>query len=166
MKAFYMMDLQIPPPVGGSLKPRQEILSVGVGGKKCRSSLKVLQLSHKEPSLGKLSDIKGISKINHRPMIRKRPYHLLAHSKPLPTEHALWHLYNALGTFKRCMMAIFHDMIKKTGSLFMDDFRFLEKFFLYLPNHLKKMLKRCEDTKFSLKTGRRKSISWLRKALF
>nr|GEU30598.1 reverse transcriptase domain-containing protein [Tanacetum cinerariifolium] len=31
-------------------------------------------------------------------------------------------LCNALGTFQRCMMAIFHDMIKKTIEVFMDDF--------------------------------------------
>nr|GEX78631.1 reverse transcriptase domain-containing protein [Tanacetum cinerariifolium] len=31
-------------------------------------------------------------------------------------------LYNALGTFQRCMMAIFYDMIKKTMEVFMDDF--------------------------------------------
>nr|GEU45204.1 reverse transcriptase domain-containing protein [Tanacetum cinerariifolium] len=34
-------------------------------------------------------------------------------------------LCNALRTFQRCMMAIFHDMIKKTMEVFMDDF--LEK---------------------------------------
>nr|GEY60873.1 reverse transcriptase domain-containing protein [Tanacetum cinerariifolium] len=31
-------------------------------------------------------------------------------------------LCNAPGTFQRCMMAIFHDMIEKTMELFMDDF--------------------------------------------
>ncbi|GKF33568.1 reverse transcriptase domain-containing protein, partial [Tanacetum coccineum] len=31
-------------------------------------------------------------------------------------------LCNALGTFQRCMMAIFHDMIEKTMEVFMDDF--------------------------------------------
>nr|GEV68994.1 reverse transcriptase domain-containing protein [Tanacetum cinerariifolium] len=31
-------------------------------------------------------------------------------------------LYNAPGTFQRCMMAIFHDMIEKTMKVFMDDF--------------------------------------------
>nr|GEV01199.1 reverse transcriptase domain-containing protein [Tanacetum cinerariifolium] len=34
-------------------------------------------------------------------------------------------LCNAPGTFQRCMMAIFHDMIEKTMEVFMDDF--LEK---------------------------------------
>nr|GEV04570.1 reverse transcriptase domain-containing protein [Tanacetum cinerariifolium] len=31
-------------------------------------------------------------------------------------------LCNALGTFQRCMMSIFHDMIEKTVEVFMDDF--------------------------------------------
>ncbi|GJT61153.1 reverse transcriptase domain-containing protein [Tanacetum coccineum] len=31
-------------------------------------------------------------------------------------------LCNALGTFQRCMMAIFHDMIEKTMEVFMNDF--------------------------------------------
>ncbi|GJU30920.1 reverse transcriptase domain-containing protein [Tanacetum coccineum] len=35
-------------------------------------------------------------------------------------------LCNAPGTFQRCMMAIFHDMIEKTMEVFMDDFSFLE----------------------------------------
>ncbi|GKD06269.1 reverse transcriptase domain-containing protein [Tanacetum coccineum] len=34
-------------------------------------------------------------------------------------------LCNAPGTFQRCMMAIFHDMIEKTMEVFMDDFWFL-----------------------------------------
>ncbi|GJV82730.1 reverse transcriptase domain-containing protein [Tanacetum coccineum] len=34
-------------------------------------------------------------------------------------------LCNAPGTFQRCMMAIFHDMIEKTMEVFMDDFSFL-----------------------------------------
>nr|GEY26754.1 reverse transcriptase domain-containing protein [Tanacetum cinerariifolium] len=31
-------------------------------------------------------------------------------------------LWNAPGTFQRCMMALFHDMIEKTMEVFMDDF--------------------------------------------
>ncbi|GJY65897.1 reverse transcriptase domain-containing protein [Tanacetum coccineum] len=34
-------------------------------------------------------------------------------------------LCNALGTFQRCMVAIFHDMIEKTMEVFMDDSRSL-----------------------------------------
>nr|GEY63675.1 reverse transcriptase domain-containing protein [Tanacetum cinerariifolium] len=39
--------------------------------------------------------------------------------------HMPFGLCNASGTFQRCMMAIFHDMIEKTMEVFMDDF--LEK---------------------------------------
>nr|GEZ74735.1 hypothetical protein [Tanacetum cinerariifolium] len=31
-------------------------------------------------------------------------------------------LFNAQGTFQRCMLAIFHDMVEKTMEVFMDDF--------------------------------------------
>ncbi|GJX35641.1 reverse transcriptase domain-containing protein [Tanacetum coccineum] len=54
-------------------------------------------------------------------------------------------LCNAPGTFQRCMMAIFHDMIEKTMEVFMDDFSGLWGLFLHVPTHLEKMLKRCED---------------------
>ncbi|GJW26076.1 reverse transcriptase domain-containing protein [Tanacetum coccineum] len=59
-------------------------------------------------------------------------------------------LCNAPGTFQRCMMAIFHDMIEKTMEVFMDDFLvFGNSFSTYLSN-LEKMLKRCEDTNLAL----------------
>ncbi|GJX65657.1 reverse transcriptase domain-containing protein [Tanacetum coccineum] len=47
------------------------------------------------------------------------PYGTFAY-RPMP-----FVLCNAPGTFQRCMMAIFHDMIEKTMKVFMDDF--LEK---------------------------------------
>nr|GEX65676.1 reverse transcriptase domain-containing protein [Tanacetum cinerariifolium] len=59
-------------------------------------------------------------------------------------------LCNAPGTFQRCMMAIFYDMIEQTMELFMDDFSvFGDSFSTYLTN-LEKMRKRCEDTKLAL----------------
>nr|GEV62690.1 reverse transcriptase domain-containing protein [Tanacetum cinerariifolium] len=59
-------------------------------------------------------------------------------------------LCNAPGTFQRCMMAIFHDMIEKTIEVFMDDFLvFINSFSTCLTN-LEKMLKRYEDTKLAL----------------
>nr|GEX93245.1 reverse transcriptase domain-containing protein [Tanacetum cinerariifolium] len=48
-------------------------------------------------------------------------------------------LCNVPGTFQRCIMAIFHDMIEQTMEVFMDDFLVFEK-----------MLQRCEDTKLAL----------------
>ncbi|GJR17793.1 reverse transcriptase domain-containing protein [Tanacetum coccineum] len=59
-------------------------------------------------------------------------------------------LCNAPGTFQRCMMAIFHDMIEKTMEVFMDDFSVFGDSFFTCLSHLEKMLKRCEDTNLSL----------------
>nr|GEY96714.1 reverse transcriptase domain-containing protein [Tanacetum cinerariifolium] len=59
-------------------------------------------------------------------------------------------LCNALGTFQRCMMAIFHDIIKKTMEVFMDDFSVFENSFQGCLSHLDRMLKRCEDTNLCL----------------
>ncbi|GJZ05049.1 reverse transcriptase domain-containing protein [Tanacetum coccineum] len=59
-------------------------------------------------------------------------------------------LCNAPGTFPRCMMAIFHDMIEKTMEVFMDDFSVFGDSFSTCLSHLEKMLKRCEDTNLSL----------------
>ncbi|GJT85029.1 reverse transcriptase domain-containing protein [Tanacetum coccineum] len=59
-------------------------------------------------------------------------------------------LCNAPGTFQRCMMAIFHDMIEKTMEVFMDDFLVFGDSFATCLSNLDKMLKRCEDTNLVL----------------
>ncbi|GJW12654.1 reverse transcriptase domain-containing protein [Tanacetum coccineum] len=59
-------------------------------------------------------------------------------------------LCNAPGTFQRCMMAIFHDMIEKMMEVFMDDFSVFGDSFSTCLSHLDKMLKRCEDTNLVL----------------
>ncbi|GKC30491.1 reverse transcriptase domain-containing protein [Tanacetum coccineum] len=59
-------------------------------------------------------------------------------------------LCNAPGTFQRCMMAIFHDMIEKTMEVFMDDFSVFGNSFGNCLSRLDKMLKRCEDTNLCL----------------
>nr|GEZ21329.1 DNA-directed DNA polymerase [Tanacetum cinerariifolium] len=43
------------------------------------------------------------------------------------------------GTFQRCMMAIFYDMIKKTMEVFMDEFLVFENSFQTCLSHLEKM---------------------------
>ncbi|GJU36317.1 reverse transcriptase domain-containing protein [Tanacetum coccineum] len=58
-------------------------------------------------------------------------------------------LCNAPGTFQRCMMAIFHDMIEKTMEVFMDDFSVFGDSFSTCLSHLEKILKRCKDTNLS-----------------
>ncbi|GJW95194.1 reverse transcriptase domain-containing protein [Tanacetum coccineum] len=59
-------------------------------------------------------------------------------------------LCNAPGTFQRCMMAIFHDMIKKTMEVFMDDFSVFGNSFRNCLSRVDKMLQRCEDTNLCL----------------
>nr|GFB28987.1 reverse transcriptase domain-containing protein [Tanacetum cinerariifolium]GFB29001.1 reverse transcriptase domain-containing protein [Tanacetum cinerariifolium] len=62
------------------------------------------------------------------------PYGTFAY-RPMP-----FSLCNAPGTFQRCMMSIFHDMIEKTMEVFMDDFSvFGDSFSSYL-SYLDKML--------------------------
>nr|GFA72760.1 reverse transcriptase domain-containing protein [Tanacetum cinerariifolium] len=59
-------------------------------------------------------------------------------------------LYNESGTFQRCMLAIFHDMVEKTMEVFMDDFSVFGNSFENWLSCLDKMLQRCEDTNLSL----------------
>nr|GEV50534.1 reverse transcriptase domain-containing protein [Tanacetum cinerariifolium] len=59
-------------------------------------------------------------------------------------------LCNAPGTFQRCMLAIFHDMVKKTMKVFMDDFPVFGNSFENCLSRLDKMLQRCDDTSLSL----------------
>nr|GEW05969.1 hypothetical protein [Tanacetum cinerariifolium] len=53
-------------------------------------------------------------------------------------------LCNALGTFQRCMLAIFHDMVEKTMEVFMDDFSVFENSFEKCLSRLDKMLQRAK----------------------
>ncbi|GJU64707.1 reverse transcriptase domain-containing protein [Tanacetum coccineum] len=59
-------------------------------------------------------------------------------------------LCNAPGTFQRCMMAIFHDMIEKMMEVFMDDFSVFGNSFRNCLSRVDKMLQRCEDTNLCL----------------
>nr|GEV44693.1 reverse transcriptase domain-containing protein [Tanacetum cinerariifolium] len=56
----------------------------------------------------------------------------------------------AYGTFQRCMMEIFHDMIEKTMKVFMDDFLVFGDSFSSCLSHLDTMLQRCKDTNLVL----------------
>nr|GEX89575.1 hypothetical protein [Tanacetum cinerariifolium] len=90
--------------------------------------IKVLK-SRKQAIAWKLTDIKGIDPefCSHKILLEEDyapkekttftcPYGTFAY-KRMP-----FGLCNALGTFQRCMMAIFHNMIKQTMEVFMDDF--------------------------------------------
>nr|GEU83379.1 reverse transcriptase domain-containing protein [Tanacetum cinerariifolium] len=59
-------------------------------------------------------------------------------------------LCNAPGTFQRCMLDIFHDMVEKTMEVFMDNFSVFGNSFENCLSRLDKMLQRCEDTNLSL----------------
>ncbi|GJY55613.1 reverse transcriptase domain-containing protein [Tanacetum coccineum] len=59
-------------------------------------------------------------------------------------------LRNAPGTFQRCVMAIFHDMIEKTMEVFIDYFSVFGNSFGNSLSHVDKMLKRCKDTNLCL----------------
>nr|GEW88262.1 ATP-dependent helicase BRM-like [Tanacetum cinerariifolium] len=59
-------------------------------------------------------------------------------------------LCNAPGTFQRCMLAIFHDMVEKKMEVFMDDFSVFGNSFENCLSLLEKMLQRCKDTKLCL----------------
>nr|GEX52255.1 DNA-directed DNA polymerase [Tanacetum cinerariifolium] len=54
------------------------------------------------------------------------------------------------GTFQRCMMSIFHDMIEKTMEVFMEDFSVFGDSCSSCLTNLDKMLNRCEETNLVL----------------
>nr|GEX19562.1 DNA-directed DNA polymerase [Tanacetum cinerariifolium] len=58
-------------------------------------------------------------------------------------------LCNAPGTFQRCMLAIFHDMVEKTMEVFMDDFLIFGNSFKNCLSRLDKMLQRRFIKNFS-----------------
>ena len=59
-------------------------------------------------------------------------------------------LCNALGTFQRCMIAIFSEMVEKTIEVFMDDFSVLGNSFDNCLENLRSALIRCEETNLVL----------------
>nr|GEU46269.1 hypothetical protein [Tanacetum cinerariifolium] len=127
--------------------------------------LKVLK-SHKRAIAWKITDIKGIDprfctykilmKGDNKPavqsqrrvnlkiheVIKKEVIKLLDARMICPISHSPmpFGLYNAPGTFQRCMMAIFYDMIKKTIEVFMDDFLVFGDSFSSCLSHLDTML--------------------------
>nr|GEW86602.1 DNA-directed DNA polymerase [Tanacetum cinerariifolium] len=78
-----------------------------------KTALITVLKSHKRAITWKISDIKGYFQIPIVPKDQENttftsPYEMFAY------RHMHFGLCNASGTFQRCMMAIFHDMIKKT----------------------------------------------------
>nr|GEZ17874.1 hypothetical protein [Tanacetum cinerariifolium] len=99
-----------------------------------KTALITVLKSHKRAIAWKLSDIKDQEKTTFT-----CPYGTFAYRR-MP-----FGLCNAPGTFQRCMMAIFHDMIEKTMEVFMDDFSVFGNSFQTCLSHLEKMLKRGDN---------------------
>ncbi|CAN6447629.1 unnamed protein product [Victoria cruziana] len=59
-------------------------------------------------------------------------------------------LCNAPGTFQRCMLSIFSDMLDDTVEVFMDDFSIYGSSFYYCLRKLERVLSRCEETNLIL----------------
>ena len=59
-------------------------------------------------------------------------------------------LCNAPGTFQRCMMVIFSDMVERTIEVFMDDFSVVGLSFDDCLENLRAVLRRCEETNLVL----------------
>ncbi|GKC11787.1 putative nucleotidyltransferase, ribonuclease H [Tanacetum coccineum] len=57
---------------------------------------------------------------------------------------------NTPATFKRCMTAIFHDMVEDFIEVFMDDFSVFDNSFNCCLTNLDRMLARCEETNLVL----------------
>nr|GEZ96097.1 reverse transcriptase domain-containing protein [Tanacetum cinerariifolium] len=96
-----------------------------------------------------LDDFSGYFQISINPKDQERttftyPYGTFAYRR-MP-----FGLCNTPGTFQRCMMAIFHDLIEKTIEVFMDDFSVFENSFQSCLSHLERMLKRCKDANLCL----------------
>nr|GEY03311.1 reverse transcriptase domain-containing protein [Tanacetum cinerariifolium] len=98
----------------------------------------------------KLLDAKMIYPISYSPWVT--PIHCVPkkggitiveneNNELIPTQMPFG-LCNALGTFQRCMMVIFHDMIEKTMEVFMDDFLVFGDSFSSCLSHLDTMLQR------------------------
>nr|GEW87329.1 DNA-directed DNA polymerase [Tanacetum cinerariifolium] len=100
--------------------------------------LKVLK-SHKRAIAWKITNIKDQEKTTFT-----CPYGTFAYRR------MSFGLCSAPGTFQRCMMAIFHDMIEKNMEVFMDDFLVFGDSFSSCLSHLDTMLQRCEDTNLVL----------------
>ena len=75
-------------------------------------------------------------------------YRLIQRTKKrLPLRAPLVHtlIGNALGTFQRCMMSIFLDLLEECTDIFMDDFMVYGNSFESCLRHLDVVLKRCEE---------------------
>nr|GEY53198.1 hypothetical protein [Tanacetum cinerariifolium] len=122
-----------------------------------REALLNILKSHKRAIAWKISNIKGIDprfcthkilmKDNYKPAVQsQRRVNPKIHDV---IKKEVIKLLDA-GTFQRCMMSIFHDMIEKTMEVFRDDFSVFGDNFSSCLTNLDKMLNRCEETNLVL----------------
>nr|GEV43897.1 reverse transcriptase domain-containing protein [Tanacetum cinerariifolium] len=111
-----------------------------------KTALIMVLKSHKQAIAWKLSDIKGIDLefYTYKILMEEDFEPAVQHQRRVNPK-----IHDVIKN-ERCMMAIFHDMIKKTMEVFMDDFSVFENSFQTCLSLLEKMLKRCEDTNLSL----------------
>nr|GEX41312.1 hypothetical protein [Tanacetum cinerariifolium] len=122
-----------------------------------REALLNVLKSHKRAIAWKISDIKGIDPrfCTHK-ILMEDDYKPAVQSQRRvnPKIHdvikkEVIKLLDA-GTFQRCMMFIFHDMIEKTMEMFMDDFSVFGDNFSSCLTNLDKMLNRYEEANLVL----------------
>ncbi|GJS51486.1 hypothetical protein Tco_0624848 [Tanacetum coccineum] len=70
-------------------------------------------------------------------------------------------LCNASGTFQRCMVAIFHDMIEKTMEVFMDDFSVFGDSFSSCLSHLDKNAPKHSGIRYPISALKYWLASWM-----
>ncbi|GKB99489.1 reverse transcriptase domain-containing protein [Tanacetum coccineum] len=109
-----------------------------------KSKLGSVLKKHKEAFVWKMTDIPGYFQIPIDPNDQEKttftcPFRTYAYRR-MP-----FGLCNAPAIFQRCMLAIFHDMIKESVEVFMDDFSVFGNSFDTCLNNLDKMLQRCKD---------------------
>nr|GEX64543.1 reverse transcriptase domain-containing protein [Tanacetum cinerariifolium] len=141
LEAFLNDDPTLPPPNQGNYLPEvcKEL-------KICEA--KSDKSSVDEPLAVKLKDLPPTSNMHSWKDQEKTtftcPYGTFAYRR-MP-----FGLCNAPGTFQRCVMEIFHDMIEKTMEVFMDDLSVFGNSFESCLSYLERMMKRCEDTNLCL----------------
>nr|GEY45605.1 reverse transcriptase domain-containing protein [Tanacetum cinerariifolium] len=120
------------------------IIAKKLGAEEKSALIKVLK-SHKRAIAWKLSDIQGINLefCTHKILMEEDYKPAVQHQRQFNPK-----IHNVIK--KRCMLAIFHDMVEKTMEVFMDDFSVFGNSFENFLSRLDKMLQRCEDTKLCL----------------
>ncbi|GJX14449.1 reverse transcriptase domain-containing protein [Tanacetum coccineum] len=109
--------------------------------------IKVLK-SHKRAIAWKLSNIKGINPENlYTRILIEEDYKTQRCTPKTGESKNPRYVHPKGGTFQRCMMAIFHDMIEKMMEVFMDDFLVFGNSFKNCLSRVDKMLQKIEVDK-------------------